>query len=44
MAPTIVGAYQVNAQLPAGLVGGAAVPLQIVLGGRSSNIVTIAIR
>jgi uncharacterized protein (TIGR03437 family) len=42
VAPGFVGLYQVNAQVPAGVSGGA-VPLQVSSGGAASNTVTVAI-
>ncbi len=44
LAPGFVGLYQVNARVPAGTAAGSAVPLQIQIGGRSSNTVTLAVR
>jgi uncharacterized protein (TIGR03437 family) len=44
LAPGFVGLYQVNARVPAATPAGAAVSLQIQIGGRSSNQVTIAVR
>jgi uncharacterized protein (TIGR03437 family) len=43
LAPGFVGLYQVNAQVPAGLPAGDAVPLVLTIGGQSSNTVTVAI-
>ncbi|MGA2588562.1 MAG: hypothetical protein ABSH32_01480 [Bryobacteraceae bacterium] len=43
LAPGYVGLYQVNAQVPAGAPGGAAVPVVISIGGVMSNAVTIAV-
>jgi uncharacterized protein (TIGR03437 family) len=44
LAPGFVGLYQVNAQVPAGVSGGAAaVPVTISIGGVTSNTVTIAV-
>jgi minor extracellular serine protease Vpr len=43
LAPGYVGLYQVNAQVPAGAPGGAAVPVTISIGGVTSNTVTIAV-
>ena len=43
LAPTFVGLYQVNAQIPAGAPSGSAVPLALSIGGVSSNTVTVAI-
>jgi uncharacterized protein (TIGR03437 family) len=44
IAPGFVGLYQVNARLPAAVAPGSAVTLQIQIGTRSSNTVTIAVR
>ncbi len=44
LAPTLVGLYQVNAQVPAGVVPGNTVPLVMSIGGITSNIVTIAVQ
>ena len=43
LAPGYVGLYQVNAQVPAGVPGGAAVPVTISMEGATSNTVTIAV-
>jgi uncharacterized protein (TIGR03437 family) len=43
LAPGFVGLYQVNAQVPAGLPAGDAVPLVLTIGGQTSNTVTVAI-
>lgn len=43
LAPGYVGLYQVNALVPAGVLGGAAVPVTISMGGTTSNAVTIAV-
>jgi uncharacterized protein (TIGR03437 family) len=43
LAPGYVGLYQVNALVPAGTPGGAAVPVTISIGGVTSNTVTIAV-
>ena len=43
LAPTLVGLYQVNAIVPAGVIPGNAVPVTIAVGGVASNIVTIAV-
>jgi uncharacterized protein (TIGR03437 family) len=44
LAPGFVGAYQVNALVPAGSSKGAAVPVVIAIGGATSNTVTIAVQ
>ncbi len=44
VAPGFVGLYQVNARVPLGTALGDAVPLQIQIGGRTSNLVTLAVR
>lgn len=44
LAPSFVGLYQVNAQVPDSVVPGDAVPLTLSIGGAVSNTVTIAIR
>jgi len=44
LAPSFVGLYQVNAQVPDTVVPGDAVPLTLSIGGAVSNTVTIAIR
>ena len=43
LAPGFVGLYQVNAQVPAGVTAGSAVPVSISIGGVASNTVTIAV-
>ena len=43
LAPGFVGLYQVNAQVPAGVTAGSAVPVSISIGGATSNTVTIAV-
>jgi uncharacterized protein (TIGR03437 family) len=43
LTPSAVGLYQVNAQVPAGVVPGNAVPVVIAISGVSSNSVTIAV-
>ena len=43
LAPTFVGLYQVNVQIPAGAPSGSAVPLILSIGGVQSNTVTVAI-
>jgi len=44
LAPGFVGLYQVNAQVPAGVPTGPAVPVTITMGGITSNQATIAIQ
>jgi uncharacterized protein (TIGR03437 family) len=44
LAPTDVGLYQVNVQVPAGSPKGNAVPLAISIGGATSNTVTVAVQ
>jgi uncharacterized protein (TIGR03437 family) len=44
LAPGSVGLYQVNAQVPAGVASGAAVPVVVSIGGATSNTVTIAVK
>jgi uncharacterized protein (TIGR03437 family) len=44
LAPGNVGLYQVNAQVPAGIVTGTAVPVAIAIGGVTSNTVTVSIQ
>jgi len=44
MAPGFAAVYQVNAQVPAGVTAGNAVPVVITHGGFSSNTATIAVR
>ncbi len=44
LAPGFAGLYQVNARVPAAISPGPAVPLQIQIGGRTSNTVTVGIR
>jgi uncharacterized protein (TIGR03437 family) len=44
LAPTLVGVYQVNAVIPSATQAGSAIPVQIQIGGGSSNVVTIAVR
>jgi uncharacterized protein (TIGR03437 family) len=43
LAPGFVGLYQVNAQVPAGVSGGSAVPVVLTIGGTTSNTATIAV-
>ena len=44
MAPGFVGLYQVNARVPTAAPAGNEVPLEIEIGGGSSNTVTLAVR
>ena len=44
MAPGFAAVYQVNAQVPAGVAAGDAVPVVITQGGASSNTATIAVK
>ncbi|MGA2770097.1 MAG: IPT/TIG domain-containing protein [Bryobacteraceae bacterium] len=44
LAPALVGLYQVNAQVPAGITTGPAVPVVVSIGGVASNTVTVAIQ
>jgi uncharacterized protein (TIGR03437 family) len=44
LAPTFVGLYQVNVEVPAGVSPGDAVPLSISIGGAVSNTANIAVR
>jgi uncharacterized protein (TIGR03437 family) len=44
LAPGLVGLYQVNVQLPAGVPSGSTVPMQIRVGSSVSNTVTIAVQ
>ena len=44
LAPGLVGAYQVNAVVPAGSTSGDEVPVTVSAGGYTSNTVTIAVR
>jgi len=43
LVPGFVGLYQVNVQVPNATPSGAQVPVEISIGGVSSNIVTIAV-
>jgi uncharacterized protein (TIGR03437 family) len=43
LAPLYPGLYQVNVRLPAGIGHGDNLPLQLIIGGVASNIVTVAI-
>jgi uncharacterized protein (TIGR03437 family) len=44
LAPTFVGLYQVNVQVPAAVPYGNAVPLVVAIGGATANTVTIAVQ
>ncbi|HEY2012715.1 MAG TPA: hypothetical protein VGH38_04400, partial [Bryobacteraceae bacterium] len=44
LTPGAVGLYQVNAQVPAGVTAGSAVPVTIAIGGAASNTVSIAVQ
>ena len=44
LAPGFVGVYQINAQVPAGITPGDAVPVVITQGSAQSNTATIAVR
>jgi minor extracellular serine protease Vpr len=44
LAPGFVGLYQVDAQVPAGITPGSAVPVFMTVGGVASNTVTIAVQ
>lgn len=44
LAPGFVGLYQVNAQVPTGMTPGNAVPVFLIVGGVTSNTVTIAVQ
>jgi uncharacterized protein (TIGR03437 family) len=44
LAPTAVGLYQVNAQVPTGVTPGSAVPVVLKIGGTVSNTVKIAVQ
>jgi uncharacterized protein (TIGR03437 family) len=44
LAPGFAGLYQVNAQIPAGVPAGNAVPVVLTVGGVSSNTVTITVQ
>ena len=44
LAPGYVGLWQINVEIPADTPTGPPVPLQVSAGGRSSNIVTIAVQ
>jgi uncharacterized protein (TIGR03437 family) len=43
LAPGSVGLYQVNVQVPVGVLANDAVPVILLIGGVSSNVVTIAV-
>jgi uncharacterized protein (TIGR03437 family) len=44
LAPGFVGLYQVNVRIPNTVVAGTSIPVEIQIGGRSSNVVTVAVR
>jgi uncharacterized protein (TIGR03437 family) len=44
LAPGTAGTYQLNAQVPAGIATGGAVPITVSIGGATSNSVTIAVK
>ncbi|MGD0775055.1 MAG: hypothetical protein ABSC05_19745, partial [Candidatus Solibacter sp.] len=44
LAPTFVGLYQINVQVPAGVPFGDTVPLIVSIGGATANAVTIAVQ
>ncbi len=44
LAPGFVGVYQVNAQVPAGITPGDALPVVVTQGGFRSNTATVAVR
>jgi uncharacterized protein (TIGR03437 family) len=44
LTPTFAGLYQVNVQVPPGVVPGSAVPLKITAGNEGSNTVTIVVQ
>ena len=44
LAPTLVGLYQVNVQVPPGVTPGNTVPVVLSIGGVQSNTVTIAVQ
>ncbi len=41
--PGLVGVWQINLQIPSTITAGSAVPVQVSIGGRTSNTVTIAV-
>jgi uncharacterized protein (TIGR03437 family) len=43
LTPGFVGLYQINAQVPAGVPAGNAIPLVLTIGGQPSNTVSVAI-
>ena len=43
LAPGFVGLYQVNVQVPMGVPSGPEQPVEIIINGVSSNIVTVAV-
>ena len=44
LAPGLVGLYQLNVQVPAGVAAGDAVEVVVTVGGNASNPVTIAVK
>jgi uncharacterized protein (TIGR03437 family) len=44
LAPTFAGLYQINVQVPPGVVPGSAIPLKISAAGAGSNTVTIVVQ
>jgi uncharacterized protein (TIGR03437 family) len=44
LAPGFAGLYQIDAQVPAGILASDAVPVVVTIGGVTSNTVTIAVR
>jgi uncharacterized protein (TIGR03437 family) len=44
LAPGTAGVYQINARVPPGIQAGNAAPVQIQIGGTTSNTVTIAVQ
>jgi uncharacterized protein (TIGR03437 family) len=43
LAPTFVGLYQVNVQIPSGVTAGSQVPVVVTMNGAASNVATIAV-
>jgi len=44
LTPTYAGLYQINVVIPPGVPSGNAVPVNVSVGGRAGNPVTIAIK
>jgi uncharacterized protein (TIGR03437 family) len=44
LAPTFVGLYQINVQVPADVPSGDAVTLTVSIGGANANAATVAVR